>query len=70
MEDGYLRVFTGMVAGWTLFGALMGAAFAKHNRMKGAIIGAVVGIVPGSVLASATALDSSSSKETPTVVAE
>lgn len=70
MAEGFLTVFIGMVAGWTVLVAVLGVAFAKHNRKKGAIIGAIVGIVLGSVFASFTAFDSSSPKEVPTVVAE
>lgn len=70
MADGFLAVFIGMVAGWTLFGAIIGVACAKQNRKRGAVIGAIVGIVIGSVLVPVTAFDSSSTKEIPPVVAE
>ncbi|MDA0253736.1 MAG: hypothetical protein O3C39_00545 [Planctomycetota bacterium] len=70
MADGFLRIFIGMVAGWTLFGAIIGFAFAKQNRKQGAIMGTIVGLALGSVMASVTSFGPSSSKETQTVVAE
>lgn len=70
MADGVIKIFIGMVAGWALLGAMIGVAFAKGNREKGAIIGTMVGIVRGCVPASLTAFASSAPKDVPAMVAE
>ena len=70
MADGFLEAYLGMVASWTRLGVIIGMAFAKQHRKKGAITGAIVGVVLGVMFASVTAFEASSPKGVPTAVVE